>query len=87
VAVVLRLAAFLPRHRMGVVEAHQALAILSVQRQREVLSVRPLRRHWRNHETDPITALRAQDEHLSVEVEKHAENWITQLCDGFKLSN
>ena len=89
VAMVLRLAALLPRHRMGVVEADQPLAAGAVQRQRVIKPVRLLRRHRRprHHEADPMAALRVHDEHLAVEVEQHIKGGVARLRHGMELSD
>lgn len=86
---VLRLAALLPRHRMGVVEADQPLAIRPVQRQRVVDAVRLLRRfrHPRPHEANPMAALGVNHENLSIEVEQHIEGWVARLHHGTELSD
>src|SRR5208282_3595100 len=61
---VLRLAALLPRDRMGIVEADQPFAIRPVQRQRVVQPVRLVRRHRhpRHHEANPWNDLHAKYE-------------------------
>ncbi len=78
VAMVLRLAALMPRHGMGVVEPDQPLAVRPVQCQRVVHPVRLLRRrrHSRHDEPDPVAALRVHHEHLPVQVEKHIEGRV-----------
>ena len=67
---VLRLAALLPCHSMGVVEADQPLAIRAVQRERVVDAMWLLlrHRHLRHDEPNPMAAFWVDDEHLSVEV-------------------
>jgi len=78
---VLRLAALLPCHRMGVVEADQPLAVRPVQCQRLVDAMRLLRRHRhpRHDEPDPMAALRVHHENLPVEVEKYIEGRVARL--------
>jgi hypothetical protein len=85
---VLRLAALLARHWMGVVEADQPLAIRPVQRQRIIQAVRFLRRrrHSRHHEPDPMAALRVDDEYLPVEVQEHIKGRVALLRHAVQLS-
>jgi len=67
---------------MGIVEAHQPLAIRSVQGQRIVDAMRFRRRHGHppDDEPNPVTALRIDHEDLPVEVEKHIESRVTRLA-------
>ena len=78
---VLRSAALLPGHGMGVVEADQSFATWPMQRERVVDAVRLLRRyrHLPDSEPDPATALRVHHENLPIEVKEHLENRITRL--------
>ena len=86
---VLRRAALLPRHRMGVIEADQPLAVWAMQRQRVIEPVWFLRRHGytRHREPDPVAALRVQNEHLAVEVEQHIEGQVARRHHGIGLSD
>ena len=81
---VLRLAALLRRHRMGIVEADQPLAIRAVQRKRVVDAVGLFlrHRHARHDESDPVTPLGVHHENLPVEVEKDIEGRVTRVYHG-----
>ena len=81
---VLRLAALLPRHRMGIVEAGQPLAIRTVQRQRIIQPVRLLRRdrHPGYYEPDPVAALRVHDQNLAVKIEQRIEDGVAWFRHG-----
>ncbi len=74
-SMILRSAAALRADRMGVVEAHQPLTLRSVQRQRIVETVRLYRRcrHPRYDKAHPMTAIRIDNKHLPIEVEKRVE--------------
>jgi hypothetical protein len=78
---VLWFAALLTRHRMGVIEPDQPLAVRAVKRQRVIEPVRLLRRdgHPRDDEPDPTATLRVQHENLPVEIKKHIEGRVTWL--------
>ena len=86
---VLCLPALLARYRMGVVEANKPLAIRSVQRQRIVQPVRLLRRyrHLSHNERDPVAAFWIDDQHLSVEIEKHIKGGVARFRHTRRLSD
>jgi hypothetical protein len=86
--VILRLTALLLGGRMRVVEAHQPLAVRPVQRERIVEPVRllPRFRHARNHQPNPVTALRIDDKHLAIEIEQGIESWGGRLRHARRLS-
>ena len=86
---VLWVAAPLPRHRMGVVEADEPPAIRPVQRQRIVQAMRFFRRgrHFRHHEADPMVAIRVHNEHLPIKVEQHIEGRVARLRHSAELSD
>ncbi len=86
---ILRLPALLLCHRMRVVETDQPPTIRPMQRERIIDAMRLLQRHRhpRHHEPDPMAALRVHHENLPVEVEKHIEGRITQVCHGILLSH
>ena len=75
--------ALLPRHRMGVVEPDQPLAIGSMQGERVVDSMRLLRRspYACHHESDPVAAARVHHENLPVEIKKQIEGQISHRGD------
>ena len=69
---------------MGIVEAHQPLAIRPIQRERVVDAMRLRRRHRhpRYDEPDLVTALWVYHENLPVEVEEHIEGPVARLRHG-----
>ena len=78
---VLRFAAPSPADRMGIIEAHQPPAVRPVQRERVVDAMRLPRRHGHpcDDKSNPVTALRVNDEDLAIEVEKHIEGRVARL--------
>ena len=87
---VLRLAALLPRHRMGVVEAiHQpgarrqgrAASASNPARAASAATSAPV-----SPEPDPMAALRVHDEHLAVEVEQAHRGGGARLRHDIELS-
>ena len=86
---VLRLAALLLRHRMGVVEADQPLAIRAMQRERIIQPVRLFRgwRDLRDNEPDSVSTLRVHDQREVMQVEQSVESRIVLLHDIERLSD
>lgn len=85
---ILRIAAPLPGHGMGIVETDQPFPVRPMQGQGIVETVRLLgrNRHAIDDEPDPIPAIRIDDEHLTVEIEKHVERRIPRPCRRMWLS-
>ena len=79
VAMVVRLAALLPRDWVGIVESDQPLALRAGQRERVVDAVRLLRQHRRPRYPDAVAALRVHHENLPAEVEKRIERRVAPL--------
>ncbi len=78
---VLRRTAALRPNPMRIVEPDEPFAVRAVQRQRIVEAMRLFRRHRdaRHNEPNPMAALRIDDEHLSVEIEKRIERQVAVL--------
>jgi hypothetical protein len=78
---ILRLAASLLSYRMGVVEPHNSFAVPPVKGKRIVQTVGFLRcdRNPRNHESDPVSLLRIDDEGNSIQFKQSVEGRIVQF--------
>jgi hypothetical protein len=89
VPMVLRLPALAPRHRVGIVEADQPLAVRSMQRERIIEAVWFVRRyrHSPYDELHPMTAIGVHHEQLPVEIEKCIESRVARLRHTKRLSH
>src|SRR5271170_2597168 len=86
--VVLRIAAPLFPDWMCVIESNDSFAVSTMQCQRIVQPVRSLR-CWRNlfyHESNPVSALRVDNESQSIQIEQRVESGLLPSHDTFRLS-
>ena len=87
-SVVLRVATFLLSNAMRIVEPNQPFAILSMQRERVIQSMRFLRsrRDFGNDEPDPVSAVRIHNQREAIQIEQRVEGRIMLLHSVKRLS-